>query len=331
MKKVNILITGAGSGVGQSIIRSLNYSSLKKNLRITISDITKENPYPVYQLKYIKFPKVEIKNSKPKIIEILKKNKINILFIGSEYEVLFFSKNKNFFEKKVKDLSICVSDIKTIKISDDKYLSSNFLKENDLPYPKTFKVKKNIRIDDLKKKIKTPFILKNRFGTSSKSVYEIKNFNELKSLIKLIKFPIIQEKLIPVNSDKYNEFTCSFFTQNNGDILGPFLARRSLKFGTSWQIKSEQKNKEVKNLVNKISKKINKLGSFNIQLINTKKGPIPFEFNARFSGTTSVRAKMGFNEPEFFIKNYLSKKIQNNSLKIKNGISFRYISEKFIK
>ena len=67
----------------------------------------------------------------------------------------------------------------------------------------------------------------------------------------------------------------------------------------------------------------------NIQLRNSKKGPVPFEFNARFSGTTSIRAKFGFNEPEMFIKNYyLNKKIKNP--KIKPGVTFRYIEEIFL-
>ena len=40
----------------------------------------------------------------------------------------------------------------------------------------------------------------------------------------------------------------------------------------------------------------------------SKRGPIPFEFNSRFSGTTSIRAYFGFNEPLMFLKNYFQKK-----------------------
>ena len=67
----------------------------------------------------------------------------------------------------------------------------------------------------------------------------------------------------------------------------------------------------------------------NIQLRVGKKGPIPFEFNARFSGTTSIRAHFGFNEPEMYLLNYfLNKKIKNP--KIKKGMSLRYVEEIFV-
>ena len=96
MKKINILITGAGSGVGQSVIRSLIYSKIKRNLNLFISDITNFNPYPIYKLKYLKIPKVENKNSKKILKRIIIKNKINIVFIGSEYRLFFFQKIKIF-------------------------------------------------------------------------------------------------------------------------------------------------------------------------------------------------------------------------------------------
>ena len=79
MRKINVLITGAASGVGQSIIRSLIYSKIKSNLNIIISDITKLNSYPIYKLKYLTIPKVEQRNSKQLFKKILIRKKINVL------------------------------------------------------------------------------------------------------------------------------------------------------------------------------------------------------------------------------------------------------------
>ena len=74
------------------------------------------------------------------------------------------------------------------------------------------------------------------------------------------------------------------------------------------------------------------VGSFNIQLrIRNKKEPVPFEINPRFSGTTSIRAHYGFNEPKMYIQNYyLNKPINNNFTNIKKGVCFRYVEEIFL-
>ena len=79
-----------------------------------------QNSYRVLNKDY-KIPKVEKKNSLADFIKIFRKNNIDILFVGSEYETEFFSKNKNTIEKKTSTI-ICVSPINTIKIAGDKYL-----------------------------------------------------------------------------------------------------------------------------------------------------------------------------------------------------------------
>ena len=75
---------------------------------------------------------------------------------------------------------------------------------------------------------------------------------------------------------------------------------------------------------------INNEGTINVQFKKHKGNFIPFEINSRFSGTTCIRAAMGFNEPELYIKSfYLKKNIVNK--KISEGIVFRYIEEIFLK
>ena len=330
MKKINVLVSGAGNGVGQSIIRSLQLSKL--NLNIFSCDIDKIYSKIYNPKKFFLIPKVEIKNSKFKILSIFKKNKIDIFFCGSEFEIMFFSKNKIFFEKNSK-VKICISDKKTIKIANDKFLTYKFLKDNKLPYPKTTLIKNMKRSNSYLKHFKFPLILKDRFGTSARSVYKVNNLKEFNFYLNLIKKPIIQEylKFYKRGKDKnnmLNEYTCSFFSGLNGDKLGIFIAERSLRNGTSWVIKHDKSYpKRLVDIINKTSEKIKNIGSFNIQLIRTKKDYIPFEFNSRFSGTTSVRANFGFNEPEMFILQIINNKINKLNQKTRNGKIIRYIDE----
>ena len=107
MKKINVIVTGAGSGVGQSILKSLKISKLKLN--IISSDISPLNAALFRYDKSIIIPKVEDKDSLKRIINILNKNEIHVLFVGSEYEVEFFSLNKKN-RTIYKCYNLCVSN-----------------------------------------------------------------------------------------------------------------------------------------------------------------------------------------------------------------------------
>ncbi len=325
MKKINVMVTGAGSGVGQSIIKALKISRL--NLNIISADINELNAALYRTKKSIIIPKIEDKNSLKKIIKILKINNIHILFIGSEIEIKFFAKYKDIILKKSKTL-VSVTNLNVVKIADDKFKTIQFLKENKLDYPLSFLINKNSKIDKMYKRLKKPFILKSRFGTSGRSVIKINSKKQFFNLVSLTKKPMIQEFLGKKNKYFDEEYTCSIFTSKEGDMIGPFTSQRILKNGTSWVLKTYN-NSKLKKKVIEIAKKINNRGTINIQFKKNKNKFIPFEINSRFSGTTSIRAAFGFNEPEFYIRNFfLNQKLKN--LKIKDGFVFRYVEEIFL-
>jgi len=320
-KKIKVLVTGIGSGVGQSIFKSLLLSKLK--LDILIGDIDYLNIGLCQSKKYLRLPKVEEKGSLKKIIRILIRKKIDVLFVGSEYDIVFFSKYKDYIKKKTGTI-ISLSSNKIITKFSDKFEMVNILKKNKISYPKTFEFNmKNLK----KSKIKFPLILKNKTGTSAREVFIVKNLKELKLRSQLLSKPIIQEYIGQMENN-FQEFTCSFFKTKQLKTLGPFLGKRSLKFGTSWIFKNI-KNNALNKLIIKISKLDEFEGSINVQLRFHKNKFIPFEINPRYSGTTILRSLQGFNEPEMYIKNFLlNKKIINPKIKNK-GIYFRLVDERF--
>ncbi|MAJ86262.1 MAG: hypothetical protein CL687_04835 [Candidatus Pelagibacter sp.] len=325
MKNLNILVTGAGSGVGQSIIKALKISKIKCN--VISADINHSNAALFRTRKSIIIPKVEDKGALKWFLKNLKINKIDILMIGSEFDMIFFSKHKDIIKKKT-GCEVCISNLNVIKMADDKYATQEFLKKNNLPFLRTFIIRNQRDLKLLPKKLTLPFILKSRFGTSSRNLHLIKNMNELKYLIKKVPNPIIQEHIGTEKDMFENEYTCSYFKSKDKKIFGPFLAKRKLVNGTSWVVEIIRDEK-ISALVMKIAHLIDNQGTFNIQLKNRKNEPVPFEFNPRFSGTTSIRSHFGFNEPEMYIKNFIQKKTLKKP-RIKKGISFRYIEEIFL-
>jgi carbamoyl-phosphate synthase large subunit len=82
-------------------------------------------------------------------------------------------------------------------------------------------------------------------------------------------------------------------------------------------------------LLMKVAEKLPCMGTLNIQLMVGPNGPVPFEFNARFSGTTAVRAHFGFNEPEMSLRSYvLGQTIAEPALR--RGLALRYLEEVFL-
>ena len=133
MKKIKVLITGAGSGV--YIAKSLKITKL--NIKIIFADINLLNS-GLYRFKNsIIAPKVENRGSLNWYIKTLKKLKIDILMIGSEYDLMFFSKHAEIIKQKTKCL-VCVSNQKIVSMFNDKYLTQKFLADNNLPFLKTY-------------------------------------------------------------------------------------------------------------------------------------------------------------------------------------------------
>jgi carbamoyl-phosphate synthase large subunit len=106
------------------------------------------------------------------------------------------------------------------------------------------------------------------------------------------------------------------------------MARRTVQGGTSWQVEVAYFS-ELSELLLSIGKTMNVVGSLNIQLMLSENGPVPFELNARFSGTTAIRAHFGFNEPELALKAYFYREDLSNPV-IRSGVALRYHEEVFV-
>jgi carbamoyl-phosphate synthase large subunit len=322
MNKINILITGAGSAVGQGIAKSLLLSKL--NIKIIFADINKDNAGFYFKKNSIIIPDLKKNNSLKKMIEIINKYKINVIFVGSELDLLFFSKNKNIIEKKTRAI-VNVSPLNTIIMANDKFKTYEFFKKNNLTFVETFLVKNFNEAKAIARNIKFPFYIKESIGTSSRNVFKIYNILDLNYRFFTLTKPIIQK----IAGDINKEFTATVFKNAEGIILNPFIARRKLKDGHSW-ITYVENYKNLANQVINIANKINFVGSLNIQFQLLKKKIIPFEVNARISGTVAIRSFFNFNDPEMFILSFFLKKKISNKI-IKKGVCYRYYNELFVR
>jgi carbamoyl-phosphate synthase large subunit len=67
-----------------------------------------------------------------------------------------------------------------------------------------------------------------------------------------------------------------------------------------------------------------------VQLRQRDGQPVPFEINPRFSGTTAVRARMGFNEVDAAIRHFVLGEDAPSLAGVKTGIALRYWNEVYV-
>jgi carbamoyl-phosphate synthase large subunit len=209
-----------------------------------------------------------------------------------------------------------VSDSNIINICRSKWETYLFLKKNNLPYPYSGLPED---VDGLINDVGFPLVVKPVVGSASQNVYLARNKKELDVFIDRIDNPIIQEHLEPVEE----EYTSSIVMFDK-EILGIITIKRELKCGNSYRAFIDDFD-SVRDQVLEVGKKIGPFGPCNIQMRHTDKGPITFEVNLRFSGTTALRAYVGFNEVEAVIDYLLFDK--KTHLKYNKGVVMRYWNE----
>lgn len=325
MDTIRVAVTGAGSIIGQGILKALRLSDLP--LHLIATDIAPLSSALYRADEGIVLPRVEDAGSLEIILERLGAARVDVVMIGSEFDLGFFSEHRAEIEQRLGCLVI-VSPPETVAIADDKWLTLEFLRDNDLPYADGCLPQTSEMAVDWAQSKGFPVVLKTRRGTSSRHVHIVDDRESLEMWLARTPAPMLQELAGPVGSNLDSEWTCSAFVGRDGAIVGPFCSRRSLRGGSSWVV-------EVKPLpagadvVMKIAEKLDHVGSINVQLMASQRGVVPFELNARFSGTTPIRAHYGFNEPEMAIRSYRLDEMLTPRT-IRTGVVLRYIEEVFV-
>jgi len=323
--KYNIGVTGTGSLIGQAIIKSIKNSTKSNNYKIigfdyfnnTVGSFLCESNH---KLKTDIYSDPDLEDDwLQEILFHVKEESLDMLFIGVDFELELFAKYKSLIEKNSK-CKIIVSSLETIKIGNDKYLTYEFLKKNNLNYPVT-ELPEDINLA----KIKYPVIVKPRVGARSRGVFKVDNKEELISKIKNIENPIIQEYI----GDEGTEYTCGIIYLD-GELKASIALNRTLKEGNTFISEySKKSDKIIKKYITDIANKLKPYGSCNLQLRIDKDGvPKLFEINPRHSGTTYIRSLFGYNEVLYII-NYITKGKQIKMV-LKEGRAIRFFDEKLI-
>jgi carbamoyl-phosphate synthase large subunit len=287
---INILVTGAGGGVGQGVLKSL---LLIRDLEINIiaADMSELSVGLYIGDKAYIVPACHDRSYSAKIEEIFAVEKIDYYIPGTDVELLFCASNKQRYLDQF-GVKVIVPDSNIVEIADDKYKTYQFLKEHGFFYPQTYltnEIDKNFNL--------FPIIAKPRIGCRSIGVEKIDDIETLLDFLQDKPDYIVQEYI----GGEDQEYTCTIVGINN-TFSDVGILKRTLRCGDTYRAENIQ-NDTIKEYVTELAKALRLDGSCNFQLrLDSSGTPKVFEINSRYSGTTPFNAQLGFNPVEYYIK-----------------------------
>jgi carbamoyl-phosphate synthase large subunit len=314
-KVLKVGITGVGSLLGQGILRSIKESNLRVTTVGFCVDKYSTGLYWCDESHFIPFAKDE--NFVDVLISKIKRSKIDVLLVGTDVELDKISKNKKIIESETGAV-VLISDPYVVELGDDKYKTAKFFAERNVPATESVLPADENSITELVNKHGFPLIVKPRKGMRSYGVVKVDNIKDLHAAINNTTDPVVQECL----SELEGEYTASgiYF---DGECKATIVMRRELRDGNTYRAFTI-KNEKLNDTVRLWTEMVKPFGPINFQFRIDKNGnPKVFEINSRFSGTTPLRAKAGFNEVEMCLK-YLMYKEPIVQPEIKELMILRY-------
>ena len=282
------------------------------------TDTTKLSPaLQLCDKKYIVKP-VTHRDYLKQILDIVKKEKVNLLVPTVDLDLKLLAQNKSKFEK----LGCCVliSGLGIIDICQDKRKTYEFLKGNDFDTPTTLTLQTALR----KKNLRYPCFLKPWDGYASRGNAVVNNKEELRVIGRKIPNCIVQPHI------QGQEYTCDVFVDFDMKVrcVVPRL-RIEVRSGEV----SKAKIVKDADIMNQAVEVVEALGAgpgiITIQLIKSADDDVDFiEINPRFGGGVPLSVKAGANFPKWILQMLSGKEPRIKFDGFKDGLTMlRYDAE----
>ncbi|PIE87791.1 MAG: hypothetical protein CSA04_05210 [Bacteroidetes bacterium] len=312
----SVLVTCVGSGIGQSVIDSLN---LSRDYYIVGMDGNMAVYAHGFCDAFYPLPRISEEGYIEYVIGKALKERVDIVIPGHDAELHLFACNVEKFHNA--GLEVLISEPDLIKISRNKKEWYDYFQGKGCRIAPTFFVKDYLKQPDLSL---LPAIVKPVGGSASQGVSIINRLDDLKAMDGAL---ILQPYLFPEKSDENyskiaamvakgkfiqrSEISTQLIFDRHATFKGLFISKNVLKNGVPIHIEPMDPEKfqyldEILRFVPLLEAKGVK-GPVNIQGRVTEKGIYFFEMNMRFTGITGNRAQLGFNEVAYLVNNFLGK------------------------
>jgi carbamoyl-phosphate synthase large subunit len=339
-----VLVTGVGGGgIGEQILKALRLAPQKYEIvgcdasPQSTGLLTVDHPYlapPARDPAYV-----------PSLLALCKKHGARAVFPGSEPELRVISENRAAFESA--GVFLPINPHQVIETCLDKDKTTQFLSAHGFATPRS------VRIDeeaDLAKVDFFPAVVKPYLGGGGSSDVTIaQDPGELLALAKLLLLGgrklVVQEYV----GTPEGEYTVGVLTAMDGRVLHSIALRRFILSALGNRLKTPNRTgraelgptlaissgisqgeigpyPEVTKVCEEIAAALGSRGPLNIQVRFVNGKVYVFEINPRFSGTTCMRAMVGYNEPDLLMREFLGERIEAR-FPYRSGVILRGLQE----
>lgn len=315
-RTTSVLVTGVGGrSVGHQILHALRLLGPKYRIVATDAD-----PYSfgLYQTdcRYI-VPRATAPDYCDAIARLVENEKIDVILPGTEAEVLVLAHNAERFRKL--GCVLIASALPVIERCANKEVLYSWLAANGIGVPRS------VRGNAWRKFVSDvgfPVVAKPSLASGgSRNVAILATPDEVdRYFVDTGQDPqtvVIQEYVGSTES----EFTVGVMVSKTGGVIDSIIIHRKLvgltqgitrmidgkSFGlsTGYSQGYVVRDESLRNFCEDLALRIGARGPLNIQCRRHGDAIKVLEVHPRFSGTTSIRADVGFNEPDILIENFL--------------------------
>jgi carbamoyl-phosphate synthase large subunit len=312
---IPVLITGVGGrSVGHQILHAI--SLVREKYRLIATDI--ENfSFGLYlaDVAYI-VPRADAETYLAAIEELVAKEMIQAILPGTEPEVRALASGRERFERL--GCTVLASSLDVVHLCSNKLRLYDWLQANGFLVPRTANTT-NWR--ELVGEAGFPLVGKpTEESGGSRNVAILANEAEVEWYIadnQGSREILLQEYV----ESPEEEYTVGVMISQSGELIDSIAMHRRLlglslgahrrwndrtyALSTGYSQGNIVKHPVLQEVCERLALQIGIRGPANIQCRISPRGVTILEVHPRFSGTTSIRAEVGFNEPDTLIRNYL--------------------------
>jgi len=344
-KDISVLISGIGGGShGEQILKALRLSDIRYH--IIGCDIDSNTKGKAEVDSFYLVPRADDPAFINKTLDICKKHDVKALFHGSEAVMMRLSAEREKIAEE--GIYLPVNPSHVLEICQDKVKTSRHLGSHGFNAPFFMEIE---RKEDLVGFDHFPAVIKpSRFGGGSANVYIVQTPDEMEMFGNYLltnhgKF-IVQEYV----GTPDNEYTVGVLFGADGRFINSIAVRRIINNAMSMSLRVKNRTKrtdlgdmlvissgisqgevgkfpEVTSACEEIARSLNPAAPVNIQCRLVENKVVVFEINPRFSGTTSLRAMVGYNEPDVLIRKEILKESIETSFSYEERIIMRGLLE----